>query len=390
MVRVWKEVLCVGRHRDASGRWHEFTRRDIQHALTNARTMLSRGLSIPAIWEHQPIEVGDRPRTSAEIAEWKRNYARNCFGHIADARINGRGNLDLLHEVPDSQDAERLRKVRFASPKVYPSYSDQRGGEYRGTTIAHVAATPTPVQFWQRPFELSRSEALYLSYTMPDEDKDKKKKDGEGEGGSELSKLIEALKDHGMTIPEEVKDLSGLIIAVKSCKKGDYDDTGADDLDLDTDKADDLDLDKGATAGAGGPPMMMSTTDADPGRRSQATAWARDERRDVKARIEALFASGRIDRPTARQLWRQAKAVEMSFTKDAEAVSPVHAKLATLEKTKANSAWDAKGRKGQDLSITRTVDAPKGLKGDTAEGTKEATDFLLARIPGPAPATATK
>lgn len=380
----------MGRQCDPHGTWFEFTPRDVRAALANARKMLGRGLSVPCVWEHQGLEVRDRPRTPAELAEWKRRYAKFCFGHVAGARINDRGNLDLLHEVPDDRDAEQLAKTRFCSPKVYPSYSDSRGGTYRGATIAHVAATPTPVQYWQRPFELSQGSALYLSYTPPEgstvaddsDDKGKKKGVDGGSDRGELGALFDALTEKGLNIPPEVKDIAGLIICIKSSPAFSGDAGAGDDLDLDAGAGDDLDLgDKGATTAGGGPPMMMSTTDRDPARRSQATAWALDERRDLKRRIEALHNTGRVDRPTARQLFRQSRAIEMSFTAEAEAVSPLHKRLAELEKRPANAVWKAEGR---DLSATRVVGAPEQLtKGDQGAGTKEATEALLARIPGP-------
>lgn len=383
MARVWKEVLCVGRQCDPAGRWYEFAPRDIRAALRNARKMLARGLSVPAIWEHQPIEVRDRPRTPGQLAEWKRRYAKFAFGHIVDARINDRGNLDLLHEVRDPKDVRQLLKTRFVSPKVYPSYSDSRGGEYRGTTIAHVAATPTPVQHWQRPWELSRGDALYLSYTPPEGSAvpDDPKNDGAKGAAGDLGALIEALRDSAnMAIPDEVTDIPGLIIAIKAAGGsgggggggGGDDDDDDDGLNLDTSSG------TGATAPAGGAPLMMSTTDADGPRRNQALAWAKDERREIKRRIEDLFRTGRIDRPTARQLFRQSKAVEMSFTADAEAVSPLHKKLVELEKRAANAAW--KAGDARDLSATRGVDPPKGLTGAGAD-TKATADWLCAGLP---------
>lgn len=379
MARVWKEVLCQGRQRDVHGNWFTFGPRDIRAALGNARKMLARGLSVPAVWEHQPIEVGDRPRTAAEIAEWKRRYAKFTFGHVVDARINDRGNLDLLHEIRDPRDAEQLLKTRFCSPKVYPSYSDSRGGEYRGATVVHVAATPTPCQHWQRPWELSRADALYLSYTPPEgspvpEEGDDKDKGGTGKG--DLGALMDALREVGLTIPDEVTDIPGLVIAIKAGGGAGAGGGGPSSAD------DDLDLDGGAGSGAttpgGGAPLMMSTTSADQHVRSQAAAWAADERREIKRRIEDLFKTGRIDRPTARQLWRHGRAVEMSFTAEAVAVSPLHTKLTELEKLKPNHAW--KSGEGRDLSATRAVDAPKQLTGEPGDA-RATADWLCAGLP---------
>lgn len=362
MPRIWKETLCLGTQQDRDGNVFTFNRRDILQANRNCAKMLSRRVPLPCVWEHQDVDAGD---TAARRAA----YARYTFGHIAGNRINGRGNLELLHDVPDERDAEQLVKTRFVSPKVCPGFSDSRGGEYRGTTIAHVAATPTPVQFWQKPFRLlSNSRAVYLSYAEPDmadDNDDKPKGDAEPKGGvsknAELDDLIQALRDKGFTISDKVTSLKELTIAVESGSVGA--DDGDDDLDLDKAPADDLNLDAGqdATSPGQGAPMLMSMTSRDPAVRSQVTAWAKDERREVLGRIKGLFQTGRITRPTARQLQRQAGTVEMSFTQDAAPVSVLHRKLAELEKLAPNTAWSPKttaAERARLLSSTTDVDRP--------------------------------
>lgn len=384
MFHVWKEVLCKGHQCDRFGRWFRVGSREVRDGHRNAVKMLSRGVPLPAIWEHQSdIEAGTAPATPEGIAEWKRRYAKYTFAHIGASRINGRGNLELRHDVPDPEDVKQLAKVKFCSPKVYPSYSDSRGGEYRGTTVAHVAATPTPVQFWQQPYQLSKAGALYLSYTPDegntvakddDDGKGKKKGDGDDEGGAggEFKKLVDALRETGMNIPDEVKDICGLIIAVKASGGSSDSGGGDDDLDLDTSAGGAGSGD--TTAAAGGPPMVMSMTHPDVAVRRQVAGWIGDERRDMKKRIECLFQTGRIDRPTARQLFRQSKATEMSFTADAEPVCPTLKKLAELEKKPAFSAWKPDGNGGgRDANATRTIERPH------MAGTEEPDKGVLAK-----------
>ena len=376
MPSVWKEVLLPGTQQGPDGKRYTFTRRDVLEARRNVNKMLSRGVPIPAVWEHVNVEAGDSDA-------WKARYAKYTFGHIDRSRINARGGLDLRHEIPDPADVQQLVKTKFVSPKVYPSYSDSRGGTYRGTTIAHVAATPSPVQFWQRPWELSQRGTLYLSYlpenAMPDEPADKDDKgDKGGQANAELSELIEALRAKGMPISDKVSSLRELTIAVESSSGPD--DAGGDD--------DELDLDAGGgsdtTAPAGGAPMLMSTTDRDPGRRAQAISWAKSERSDMRERIRTAFQSGRATRHEAKALLRQAGAVEMSFTREGEAVCPLLKKLDDLEKKPANSAWQTNGnRGGVSLSATGVVDAPGKLAGDTSKGTEEARDLVLGLISGP-------
>jgi hypothetical protein len=378
---VWKEVLCRGRQCDARGYWFEIGARDIRDGLKNAKLMLSRGVPVPGVWEHQDIEASHVPLDDAQkLAEWKRRYAKYTFGHVAGARVNDRGNLDLAFHVPDEADRKQLTKARFVSPKLYPSYSDSRGGRYAGTTVAHVAATPTPVQFWQRPFavELSRTNTLYLSFTpgadMADENETV---EGEGGGKGEMGALIEALRGAGMNIPDEVKDIAGLIIAVKASGAVEPD---GDEFDMGDDGAGDDGM--GETTPAAGAPLMMSMTHPDVNVRKQVQAWSGTEKKALKGRVKALFNSGRIDATKGRQLVRQIDGVSLSFTADAEAISPVHKQIADLEAKPERSAWSGKaGKGGLNLSATREVGRPNLGGTAAAQGTEEAKKFLLAGLP---------
>lgn len=363
---IWKEVLLPGRQRSPEGEWYRFGPGHIRRAYRNTVKMLSRGVSLPCVWEHVGVEAGDDDAKKAA-------YARHTFGHITAARINGRGALELEHEIPNADDVDTLRAVRFVSPKVYPGYSDSRGGEYRGTTIAHVAATPTPVQFWQRPFELSRGKPLYLSYTpegrqMADENDDKpeggkggdKDKGGGDQGG--LSKLIDALREAGMNVPDEVTDIPGLIIAVKA--SGGI--GGGDDLDDDDGL---IDAPGGGAAG-GGAPMMMSD--------DRAKGYARKDKEDLVRRANRLFSTGRVTRPVRDKLVREIQAVQMSYTRAGDLHNPpkVIARLEAYEELPKNSAWKPTGD-AREMSDTRGVDAPD-LGG---KDTKAVTDFMCAGLP---------
>lgn len=371
-MRIWKEVLLPGRQRTAAGEWFAFTPADVRRAAANCAKMLSRGVPLPCVWEHQDVEAGDP-------AEHRARYARHTFGHIAGQRVNARGALELLHVVPDPADARQLKKTRFVSPKVYPGYSDSRGGEYRGATIAHVAATPVPAQTWQRPFALSRRGALYLSYTpgdrpMADETKDDKGGGGTGGGGTgggDLSKLIEALKGAGLNIPDEVTDVPGLIIAVKASGGAGGDDLGLDDDEEDLGGAGTADT----QAAPGGAPMLMSDARAEPLRKAT--------RRDLEHRAQALFRSGRVDRPTAEKLVREARSVSLSFTAAGDLTpTKLVARIEAYEELPKGSVWSRTGGKrpgARELSDTRGVDAP-----DPVTGKKDlaaTTDWLCQGLP---------
>lgn len=373
-MRIWKEVLLPGRQRDAAGNWFSFTRRDVHAARKNIAKMLSRKVPVPCVWEHLDVEAGDPE-------EWRARYARHTFAHVAGHRINARGALELLHDVPDPKDVEQLLKTRFVSPKVYPSgYSDSRGGEYAGATIAHVAATPTPVQFWQRPFQLSRAGALFLSYSPEGRTvaEETKKPDGEG-GGGDLAALIAALRETGMNIPDEVQDIKCLIIAVKASGGA----GGGDDLDLDEEMPE-PDGDEpppdpnraGMTGTEAAPPgpMMMSAT--------QAAPLVGPTRRDLVNRAEKLFRTGRVTKPVAAKLIREAQACEMSFTRAGElAGNRVADKIAAYEELPKWSAWRPRAGSAAaiDLSDTRGVEPPAHLTGLAADDDVVKTQERLAK-----------
>ena len=347
------------------------------------------------MWEHQDIEAADAPPDADAVAEWKRAYARYTFAFIGDSRINDSGNLELRHDNVAERDAEQLKRVRSVSPKIYDGYCDSRGGEYEGTTVAHVAATPTPVQYWQKPWELSDSDALYLSYAPPEkpvpcppysdsfeallddldaglelsttdapdegepvaDEKDDKPK-GDGEGG-DFAALVKALKAKGISISDRVKDMAGLIIAIES--NGGASEAPVED-DLDNGNPDD---DVTTTPAGGAPPMMMSTFDTDPKKRKQAEQYAADERKEASDRIAAALESGRLTPPEARKLRRQAEGFELSFTDGEQTGEKWKALLkavADAEAKPAHSAWRPTG--ATSLSTTQ-VPAPP-FAGDPA------------------------
>ena len=369
MPHVWKEVLLPGTQYNPDGSHYTFTRRQVREGLANAQRMLARKVPLPCVWEHQDVEAGD-------TAEWRANYAKYTFGHIDGARLNSRGALELRHDVPDPADVRQLFKTKFVSPKVFPlGYSDSKGGRYNGLTVAHVAATPTPVQFWQRPFQLSRAGSLYLSYHMADE-ATPPEKPAEGGADAELGELMEALRSKGMTISDKVASIHELIIAIESSG-------GPGDVDADADLDEPVATGGGEdqTTAAGSAPMLMSSTDRNPAVRQQVAAWTRDERADMAHRVKNLFQSGRCTRPEALKLRRQASAVEMSFTRDGDLVCPLAKKIAELEAKPVNSAWEATaGNAPVNLSTTRGVPVPDALTGDTDNS--KLMDFMCAGLPG--------
>lgn len=384
----WKEVLLPGTQRDARGNEFTVTPEEVRQADANARKMLTRGVPVPCIWEHLGVEAGDDEERRAR-------YAKHTFAHLGGSRVNGRGALELRIDGRDPADERQVLKTRFVSPKLYQrGYADSRGGVYHGATIAHVAATPTPVQFWQRPFELSEGSALYLSFSsvpsgsarqetpegdaVADESEkgkkgggEKGKGDGESDGKRAITDVIKALRDIGMNIPEEVADEAGLVIAIKAAgaPKAAAADDGLGELD------DDAKPPPGATAGAGNAPMLMSATDP------KVLGWSRHERRDLAHRVKRLFQTGRIDRPTAQKLLREAESVQLSYTTAGDLVAPPLAtKVAAYEDLPKGSVWSQTGRGSLDLSATGALDHPGSLAGaDEASDVVKEQEKLAAQ-----------
>ena len=228
--RLWKETLCRGRFRyPRTGAWHEVTQRDTREARDNLRAVVRKGRVVPATWEHGEMEL-----SSPE--EWRRNYARECFGKVVDAKLataedvrrgiaSKVGNLLTCIECHTEDDARRLKRGGYVSPKVVRGYEDTDGANYTGTFICHVGATPTPVQWTQRPFELSSTrpnEALCLAFPLElmeatmrsdplagDDDEDT-----EGSEGNVWDDVLAALQRCGLSITDEVSSPEELLDAI--------------------------------------------------------------------------------------------------------------------------------------------------------------------------------
>jgi hypothetical protein len=414
MKSVWKETLLPQRQFDPkTGRWFTISDADIRDAHRNIRRMVQKGLKIPLVWEHQNVEEADPD-------EWKANYARNTFGFVGGARFSTvadveagvasrAGTLLVRHDVHDENDVRQLGRIGGVSPKIYRGYFDSQGEEYRGLTVAHCAATPTPLQWNQAPFsaELSDSEALCLAYAPPDDDSETekcpryretvddwfealdlsataapdedsavadeapKKTDTPAGGGKKtLADVIKALRDAGWAIPDEVEDESGLIIAIKAGKGGATPEPDTDDAATPDEE----------TAAAGGAPMVMSTLDSNPERKKEATAYAKEFRDEATARIEAALKTGRLNPTEARKLRQRAKSYEMSFTdfeQTGERWNKLLADIEAAEKKAEHSAWKPTGQQAVELSSTEPVKPPEELN-TAAAGVTEAAAVMEA------------
>jgi len=417
MTPVWKETLLPGRMYDPkTGRPFTISERMVRQAHRNFRKMLERGVPVPQVFEHVSLEAGDPD-------EWRANYAKHCFGHVGDARLSTHedvaaglatfpGTLLLRHDVADPADVERLKKCKFVSPKIRPAgWMDSKGGTYEGAVLTHTALTPSPVQFWQRPFQLSADEAVYLSCVLdappeetpvcpgyaqaftdwldaielsatdaPDEEppvaEETKEPEAKGDEGGDFAALVKALRARGINIPDRVKDMAHLITAVEANTGSATPEPEPEDVATDEPNGNPDD----DTEAAGGAPLVMSTADKDPVKQKQAKEWAKADRAELTRRINAALAGqggkGRDPR-TARHLLFKTNSIEMSYTDGlptGNGWEKLVAAVDAYEKTAPTIPLTAAG--AVDLSATEPAPAPPATAGNA--GALEAAAELRA------------
>ena len=225
MPKFTKDVLYPGTYRLADGRKVTYTREDCRHLAQRLADMKAAGLGVPVCWEHQDVEPADR------LA----HRAKGTLGWADEAKVAPDGYLEFGVDVPVQADADRMPAVRFVSPEISTDWTDGTGRLWPGKSITHLAVTPHPVQPGQKPFaarlsrggKVSDKVRLSLGDVMPDEKDDKKNDKPKDKAGADkpsadgsLSALIEALKEKGFMVPDEVASLEDLVIAVKAGSPG--------------------------------------------------------------------------------------------------------------------------------------------------------------------------
>ncbi len=333
MARFLKDVIKPGRVHLPDGRVMDFTRQQMQALHSRAAEMAAAGLQIPLCWNHQ--DVG--PMSAADILAAR---ARNVFGYVASTE---RGKEDLLNttlDIPDPDDAAQFAKTRWISPEVTWDHKDGTGRVWAGPSITHLAATARPVDPHQKPpVQLSQDAPSYsrrvrlsLEDIMADEEKPDSGGEAEGEGGGEIADLIDALREHGLNIPDHVSDMAHLITAVKS--QGEAEEEGTDN------PGDEY----GAEITEAQAPVMMA----------MERRVLDFERSALKQRIEALFPA-RIDRPTRDKLLAEHGTVRMSLDRKKGVPRPtgLAAKVAAYEELPERKFKGGTVRLAQDTGGTR-------------------------------------
>lgn len=333
--------LCVGRNADGSKRFVEFTPDHTRRYVEQGNAMLAAGLHVPAIWEHR--DDGKPRRMSFD--DWNTERTKGVAGWVSGLElIDGRAIVNV--EIPDAADAKQAEKVRFCSPEI-DAFTDSTGRDW-GEVFTHIALTPRPVQHDQPPIARLSHGPIRLAINptegtdMADE---KKTPEGEGDGGTgELKSLIEALKVAGLTIPDEVTDIPGLIIAIKA-SAGEGGDDEEDDLE------DDLEDEPVAEVTGGVPGGMQMSLQK---QQEKAVALAKA---NAKTEIDLLLRRGQITPEIRDDLTKRLGTVRLSFNNDGELKrNDVMAEIAAYAKLPRNHAGGKQAPRGVRLSNVKEID----------------------------------
>jgi hypothetical protein len=145
MPRIWKDSLYLGDWHLPDGRVFSCDEQEMRHFHTRAKEMLATGGPLPWCFEHDP-DVG-----LSSVQRAKRQ-AENAGGHCHAVRLGPDGQLQFEVDVEDD-DVPKLRKNKFVSPEIRFDVVDSHGKLWPGASIVHLAVTPRPVQWPQKPFE---------------------------------------------------------------------------------------------------------------------------------------------------------------------------------------------------------------------------------------------
>lgn len=140
-----KEIIAPGDYHTDDGIVRATPQR-IRHWLKQFKRMKAKGLPIPVPWEHQegakPLSHNDR---LAQQATHNAGFWRGAF-------IDRDGRLWGKLDIPNEDDARHIeRSVRYVSPEIDDHWVDGDGQVWKDI-ITHVALTPRPVHYKQKPF----------------------------------------------------------------------------------------------------------------------------------------------------------------------------------------------------------------------------------------------
>lgn len=299
MATFVKEIASTGGWTLKDGRKFRLSPKDIRHLNRRAADMVSAGLHIPIAWGHQPV----KPMSPADALAAR---VKNVIGHIEGVGLTAEGRLKGMSEINNPEDAAKLPSIKHVSPEIQRDYKDSTGKVWPGLSITHVAVTAKPVNGGLKPFEsVQMSEdggevyRLALDDVEGDEEipegetgeEDNEEEEAPGKPGKGMPVLIQALKDHGFTIPDGVNNLAKLIIAIQSNENDSVSNKG----DAAYDSA-------GITEAT---PALMSLDDSTDAR---DRIILRQEREGHQRRAAALVPGGKVDAKVAGRLKADLKA----------------------------------------------------------------------------------
>jgi len=230
------EVLLVGTQRLPDGRTVTFDRARIARICRQANAQLRAGIRSPCAWMHDP-EAGPVHLSQSARLHPEAWLARGYFGepekYVQDAAT---GNLLAKVWVHDEKDARQFDRVGQVSPALWQDWVDEQGVHWPELTIAHIAATPKPIQrhigrttkypatYLSQPARAKA--AIQLSFpatprSEPMADDNEMMESEGGEGGESLSpehiqKIIDMLAKHGLKLADGIDDADDLLLALES------------------------------------------------------------------------------------------------------------------------------------------------------------------------------
>lgn len=361
---------CVGRNKDGSKRFIEFTPEYCREQYKRNSAMLQAGIPVPLSWEHRDdAKPGTISRDDLKSAK-----AKGVAGYVESYHLDGNKVLVDV-EIPDEADAKQAKKVRFCSPEIN-TFTDGDGRDW-GEVFTHVALTPRPVQHDQPPIarlSLTSTGPIRLAVDpedgedVEDEEKPAKKEGGGGDSDENettlpepsaaegwMSKALGMLAKKGVVLPQEGNTPENvwerLCVALTAIEGAEESNTPPEEDPANVEPI------------ANSAPIAMSH-DAPPALKKQLALADALERKSATGRISRLVTTGRVTPEIGRKLASELGKIQLSFSDDGDLKSTdVHTKIEAYEALPKNTAWRPTAKKGVQLSHVDAVEGGLGQAG---------------------------